>query len=309
MQDLLNVVLPVFLVIGFGYFATWKGYLNAGQIDGLMKFAQNFAIPCLLFSAIATLDLSRSYHPALMLSFYIGAASGFAAGMLGARFLFGRPWEDSVSIGFIGLFSNSVLLGLAITERAYGADALAANFAIVSVHAPFCYMVGITVMEIVRARGQSPLRVARTVTTAMFRNALVVGIALGFIVNLGGIALPEPVTAAVDLMKRAALPAALFGLGGLLVRYRPEGDGKVIAYIIAVSLILHPTIVYGLGRAFDLPVSDLRSAVLTASMAPGVNTYLFANIYGVGRRVAASSVLVATAVSILTVWGWLQILP
>ena len=137
MQDLLNVVLPVFLVIGFGYFATWRGYLSAAQIDGLMKFAQNFAIPCLLFSAIATLDLSRSYHPALMLSFYIGAASGFTAGMLGARFLFGRPWEDSVSIGFVGLFSNSVLLGLAKSERAYGTEALAGNFAIVSFHAQF----------------------------------------------------------------------------------------------------------------------------------------------------------------------------
>ncbi|MDX1781926.1 MAG: AEC family transporter [Thalassovita sp.] len=309
MQDLLNVVLPVFLVIGFGYFATWREYLSASQIDGLMKFAQNFAIPCLLFSAIASLDLGQSFHPALMLSFYIGALSGFAAGMLGAHYLFGRAWEDSVAIGFIGLFSNSVLLGLSITERAYGADALAGNYAIVAVHAPFCYMVGITVMETVRARGQSPFRVARTVGIAMFRNALVVGISLGFIVNLGDIPMPEPVDAAVDLMKRAALPAALFGLGGLLVRYKPEGDGKVIAYMIAVSLILHPAIVYGLGRAFELSVADLRSAVLTSSMAPGVNTYLFANIYGVGKRVAASSVLIATALSILTVWVWLQILP
>ena len=48
---------------------------------------------------------------------------------------------------------------------------------------------------------------------------------------------------------------------------------------------------------------------LTAAMAPGVNAYLFANIYGVGRRVAASAVLIATAVSILTIWAWLAILP
>ncbi|CUH67380.1 putative transporter YfdV [Thalassovita gelatinovora] len=309
MQDLFNIVLPVFLVIGVGYFATWRGFLSHSHIDGLMKFTQNFGLPFLLFSAISTLDLQRDFHPALMLSFYIGAGSGFAAGMLGARFLFRRPWEDSVAIGFVGLFSNSLLLGLAITERAYGPEALNGNFAIVSIHAPFCYMVGITVMEIVRSRGQSPLRVAHTVGIAMFRNALVVGIVLGFIVNLGGIALPEPVIAAVDLIKRTALPTALFGLGGLLVRYKPEGDGKVIAYIIAVSLLLHPGIVYVLGRAFDLSVSDLRSAVLTAAMAPGVNSYLFANTYGVGRRVAASSVLLATGLCILTVWIWLQILP
>ena len=53
----------------------------------------------------------------------------------------------------------------------------------------------------------------------------------------------------------------------------------------------------------------MRSAVMTASMAPGVNTYLFANMYGAGRRVAASSVLIGTALSIFTIWVWLAILP
>ena len=44
-------------------------------------------------------------------------------------------------------------------------------------------------------------------------------------------------------------------------------------------------------------------------MAPGVNAYLFANMYGVAKRVAASSVLIATALSVLTIWGWISVLP
>ena len=44
-------------------------------------------------------------------------------------------------------------------------------------------------------------------------------------------------------------------------------------------------------------------------MAPGVNAFLFANLYGVAKRVAASTVLIATALSIGTVWVWLSILP
>ncbi len=58
-------------------------------------------------------------------------------------------------IGFCCLFSNSVLLGLPITERAYGPDALTGNFAIIAFHAPFCYGLGITAMEIVRAAAQA----------------------------------------------------------------------------------------------------------------------------------------------------------
>ena len=44
-------------------------------------------------------------------------------------------------------------------------------------------------------------------------------------------------------------------------------------------------------------------------MAPGVNAYLFADMYGAAKRVAASSVLIATAVSLLTIWAWIAILP
>jgi len=149
----------------------------------------------------------------------------------------------------------------------------------------------------------------RKVLKAMFSNALIIGIGLGFAVNLSGITLPNVLTDAVDMMIRAALPAALFGLGGVLYRYRPEGDASTIAMICIVSLILHPSITYALGRAFDLDRDAMRSAVITAAMAPGINTYLFANMYGVARRVAASGVLIGTALSLITVWVWLAILP
>ena len=312
MQALVEVILPVFLVIGAGYLAAWRGLMGPEAVDGLMKFAQGFAVPALLFASIARLDLAANYDFGLMVSFYAGAFAGFFLGFLGARFLFSRPPEDAVAIGFCGLFSNSLLLGLPITERAYGSDALAANYTIISIHAPLFYAFGISAMEIVRARGKgiSVARLSAQIARGIVSNALVIGIALGFAVNLAGNPLPGPVWAAVDMLTRAALPTALFGLGGVLLRYRPEGDLRTIAMIVAISLIAHPAITYGLGRfAFGLSVDQLRSATVTAAMAPGVNAYLFANLYGAARRVAASSVLIGTAVSILTVWMWLGVLP
>lgn len=309
MQALIEVILPVFLVLGFGYVAVWQRLFPDSAVDGLMKFTQQFAIPCLLFRAISTLDLGQNFDLRLLLSFYTGAASGFVAGLLGARLLFGRSWEDSVAIGFVGLFSNSLLLGLPITERAYGAGALQPNYAIIAIHSPFCYGLGITVMEFVRNRGRGIAGTTGAIFKAMFSNALVIGITLGFLVNLTGTPLPGPLRDAIDLMIRAALPAALFGLGGVLFRYRPEGDLRTIFYICAVSLILHPAVVWLMGNALSLNTGQFRSAVLTASMAPGVNAYIFANMYGRAKRVAASAVLLGTLFSILTVWVWLALLP
>ena len=309
MQALVEVVLPVFVILGFGYLAVWRGWFSDAGVSALMAYTQTFAIPCLLFRAIADLDLGAAFDLRLIAPFYVGALTCFALGVAAARRLFGRPWEDSVAIGFCCMFSNSVLLGLPITERAYGPDALAGNFAIIALHAPVCYAVGLTAMEIVRAGGAGVRAAVRSILHAVFRNALVIGILLGFAVNLSGVTVPSSFTHAVELMARSALPAALFGLGGVLYRYRPEGDAATIAFVCAVSLIVHPGIVYGLVRLTGLGVDGLRSAVLTAAMAPGVNAYIFANLYGVAKRVAASSVLVATAGSVVTVWAWLAVLP
>ena len=309
MQALLDVILPVFLVVGFGYVVVWRKVFSTAAVDGLMSYTQNFAIPCLLFMALIKIDLGQAYSFRLMGSYYIGAASGFALGFMGARYIFKRSAEDSVAIGFVSLFSNSVMMGLAITERAYGVDALVANFAIVSLHAPFCYFVGITAMEIAKSDGDSIAQVALNVGKSMMKNALFIAILLGLFVNIADVALPKAFLDGTNMVATTALPAALFGMGGVLYQYRPEGDFGAIAWVVGISLLVHPAIVWSLGQLWGLSVSELRSAVLTSAMAPGINCYIFASMYNRAKRVAASGVLIATALSLLTIWCWLQILP
>lgn len=311
MQALLDVILPVFLVIGAGFAAARSGLLSESAVDGVMRFAQNFAVPVLLFKSIARLDLSAAYDPGLMAAFYLGAGVAYVAGYLGARHIFGRSPVDALAIGFVASFSNTLLLGLPITERAYGAEALAGNYAIISVHSPLLYAIGITAMELTRSRGQglSARALGLQVLRAIFSQPLVIGITAGAAVNVTGLPLPGVAWQAIDMMVVAAIPTALFGLGGILHRYRPEGDRATISFTAAMSLVVHPGVTFGLGHLLDLTDAQMRSAVVTAAMAPGVNAYLYAHLYGAARRVAASTVLFATAGCILSAWVWLSLLP
>lgn len=306
-----GVILPVFLIIGLGWLARWRGYFGDEAVDALMRYAQNIAAPILLGVSIYGMDLGTAFQPGLLLSFYIGAFSAFALGIIGARAL-GRPGPDAVAIGFACLFSNSLLLGVAITERAYGTAGLAGNFAIISIHSPIMYTLGIVAMELTRSRGQNlPLhRLTRQIGRSILTQPLIIGILTGFAVNLSGLTLPGFAFDGLKMIAGTTIPTALFGLGGVLFRYRPEGDGKAIALVVAASLGVHPIIAWTLGtQVFALDAPALRSAVITAAMAPGVNAYLFAHMYGVAKRVAASAVLIATGLSIGTTWIWLQILP
>ena len=309
MSALLDVIIPVFLIIGCGYCTVWTKLFSLDTIDGLMRFTQNFAIPVLLFDAIAKVDLVTVFDLNLFFSFYLGATFGFLLGFFGSYYLFSRPLEDSVVIGFCCLFSNTVMLGLPITERAYGEDALRYNFAIVSIHAPFCYFLGISVMELVRSSGESIRKNIIAILKAMFSNALVVGITLGFLVNISEIQLANSIQSSIDMITAVALPAALFGMGGVIYQYRPQGDIGPIIMVCAVSLIIHPTVVWFSGLNFDLSKTQLRSAVITAAMAPGINTYVFASMYGSAKRVASTGVLVSTTLSIGSIWVWLSLLP
>lgn len=303
------VVLPVFLVIAAGYAATRSGFFSSSAVDGLMVFTQGFAIPCLLFRALVDLDLGEVFNPKLLASFYVGATICFALGILGARVLFHRRPGEAVAVGFSALFSNSVLLGLPIMQHAYGAAALPPSFAIISIHAPFCYFLGITVMEFARADGRGLLSTLRAVVRAMFRSGLMVGLALGFAVNLAGIDLPGPVRAALDMVADAALPAALFGLGGVMTRYAIHANLGESLMIAVLSLGLHPAIAYTLSHyVFGLPVEFVRAAVVTAAMAPGVNTYVFANLYNRAQAQAASSIVLCTGLLVVTAAFWLSVL-
>ncbi len=305
---ILNTVAPVFLLVLVGFVSVKGGLLDGPMIDGLMKFAVQIAIPCLLFNATATIDLSSAYDWRLMLSFYTGALSCFALATFVAWRVFKRRPGEAVAVGFAALFSNLVLLGLPIVERGLDESALPLAFALVSTHAPVCYLVGITTMEIFRADGRSFLATARVVVQTMFRNSLMIGIGLGFLVNITMLGLPSFVQATLDMLTKASLPIALVALGGVLTRYTLSEEINEASTVASISLLLHPLIVLLACMLLGVADTGRNVMVLMASMSPGVNAYLFAAMYQRGQGTAASTVLLSTVLAIFSVSTWLWLL-
>lgn len=309
MLDILKIVLPVFLVIGTGYLIAYLKYFTTEQASALMRFSTQLAIPCLLFLAVANLDLANEFKPSVLLPFYIGALTSFILVWLAAGLIFKHNPGVRVAIGFAGLFSNLVLIGLAIIELAYGSDALTVAFAIVAIHAPFCYVLGITAMEFSRADGLGFAATMKVVFKQVFSNTLMIGILLGFIVNLTHLTIPGPVTTALELFARSALPVALFSLGAMLVSYRLSSGLGEVGLISVSMLFVHPLVAYLLGHyVFDLAPEILNPIVILAAMPPGMNVYVFANMYDRATGIAASAVLLSTILSVITISVWLVIL-
>ena len=309
MLSILSVILPVFLIVGAGWGVVRVGILDAASIDGLMAYTVRFALPVLLFRALAHLDLTQAFDLHMQVAFYAGAFICYALAILLARFVWKRRPGEAAVIGFCALFSNTLLLGLPVLDRAYGAETMPLALSIVTFHAPILYMVGITVMEILRSDGAGPVDTAKRAAKAMFSNALTLGIAAGFVWNLGGLPMPEFIDTAMAMISASALPSALFGLGGALTRYTLRDDVGTALMAAALTTVLQPALTLWLtADVFALPEAMVRASVVIAAMPAGMNGYLFAQMYNRAQGAAASAILIGTGLSVFTVSFWLWVL-
>lgn len=309
MLAIFNVVVPVFALMALGYLAVRHKLFPADGVKGLVQFVNNFATPCLLFNAMAHADFSTTFNWAVIIPFYVGALAAFSIGAVVARRFFANAGQDAVSSGFAAMFTNTVLIGIPIVQRAYGAPALATAFSIIAFHASVLITVGMVTMEFVR-RGGAPLsRTLRVAGLRVVSNPLLWGIALGAAVNLSGLDLPEPAEAFFTYMAAAVTPAALFGLGGALNSYRLSESWRQSLSMALLKLVLQPAIAWVLMVPL-LRVSPeyARYGVLLAAMPSGINAFVFATYYDRGVNVATNTILISTVLAMLTVSGWLLLL-
>jgi predicted permease len=306
---LLIIVLPVFLIVGAGYTAVrLRLYPDAG-IQPLMKFATGFAVPCLLFKAMYGLELGTAMRADHMAAFYGAALAVFVLMALTSRGLFRRRPGEAVASGFSAMFGNAVLLGIPIMQRAYGEAEMAAMYALIAFHAPIFYGVGIFAMELLHSEGRGAAGAFLRTGRAILLNPLMLGLGLGLAANLVGLPIPGPVYDAIGMFAHAALPVALFGLGGVLTRYALRAEiGEALA-ISAFSLAVRPALAWLLAaQVFGLPEAFVRAAVVMAVMPPGVNGYVFASMYNRGIGATASAVILGTMLSLGTIALWLAFL-
>ena len=164
-------------------------------------------------------------------------------------------------------------------------------------------------MELVSIEKSTFYEIFKKILKNIMSNALFIGIALGVAFNLGNLTLPTSLQEPVKLLATAAIPTALFGLGVVLHQYKLVNNIKEVCSISSISLFLHPALVYFFAtNVYEVSEVNLRSALITAAMAPGVNANLFSVLYNRESPLVASTILFSTILAIFTSSAWLLFL-
>lgn len=309
MQTILDIIVPVFGIVGIGYGAARVGFFGAHAAKGLSTFVFDFAIPAMLFRAMATTELPAEIEWSYLISYYGGGYGAWVLGALINRFVFrGRGAEPAIA-GMTGGFSNTVMLGVPLILTAFGDKATLPLFLLIAFHSWQLLSVVTIQAEIGIGASEEMRRLPASVLRGLVRNPIIIALLAGVAWNLAELPLPRLVDTLTGTLGQAALPCAVFAMGASLAGYRIAGSVAQASVGTVLKLAVHPLLVWLLAThvlAVDPLWRDV--AVILASLPVGVNVYLMAQRYDAGIAPAVTSVLISTAVSVLSVAAVLALL-
>ena len=269
--------------------------------DALNQFVYYFALPAMLFAAVARGSLEQI----LNLPFLAGvvaatlacATAGFALSAWTTR---GSPQEHSLR-ALNASFSNTGYLGIPLVTVAYGPEAaLPAAMATVATNV-MLFATGLTLLELFDRKHASHGKGIALALLGTARSPLIWPIALAIALVAANVTLPMPVMRFADLLAAAAGPGALFALG-LFVSRQSMREGMAAAWPgVVLKLVLHPLIAAGVFYGL-LAVDPLwaKVAVVGASLPLGATALVLAQRYKLLEVETSCSAVLSTALSIFT---------
>lgn len=300
MEAVVNVVLPVFAIMASGYGAGRLRILGNSASEALNGFIYWFALPALLFHAMARVPVADVFHLPFIAAFGGAFLATYALGMA-MGLAFARPNLAHQGLqGLAASFANTGYMGLPLYLTAYGtARALPAVVATVF-NAAVAVALAIVVTEVGRAE-RSGGRVARDTLRALFTNPLLLAPAAGLAVSALGIGLPRPVATYLELMGATAGPGALFAIGLFMVGKPLAGSLPELGWITFCKLVLQPAVAAWLAYSvFPMEPHWAAAAVIMSALPTGALAFVIALRYGIYVAGTSTAILATTAASFVT---------
>ena len=299
MVEIFLKTLPFFALIGLGFQAGRTGFFTPEATAYLTKFVFYFALSAMLFRFSANLSLAEIFDWWFVAAYLWGCFTVYLIATAVA--LFRRRGIEEAAVeaqcavigntGFLGVPMLIVLLG----EAAAGPVlmVLALDLVVFS---------SLIVILITGSRdGRMSLGILKTVGMGLLKNPMIVSMTLGLLWSAFALPIPDVANEFLAILGAAATPGALFAIGASLAGKSAERL-TVAGWLTFCKLVLHPAAVALAALVlFPVPIFDAAVMIAAASLPVAGNVYILAQHYGVAPHRVSASILISTALSIVTV--------
>lgn len=310
MSEVVAAFAALVSVAVLGYVIGLSGVLRAQDEAVLSRLAFFIAAPALLFTTLSTAELRSIISPVLVTA-VCGVLAVQTVYVLAARLWWRRP-RGEVTIGALASsYVNSGNLGIPISVYVLGDGALVAPILLLQllVMVPTAFLI----LDTGPARGGPARGSIWAVLGRALRNPITVATLLGLSVALTGIKIPDPVMEPIRLVGAAAVPVGLlaYGLGLSGARRGSRRDPgadpldppesttrRDVVLAVLLKSFVQPLVTFLTGLLLGLEGTMLLAATIFGALPTAQNIYIFAMHYRTGKRMARSTLLVTTVLSI-----------
>lgn len=293
--------MPFFALIAVGYFAGRSKFFTPEATAYLTKFVFYFALSAMLFRFAANLSLAEILDWPFVFAYLAGSTVIYVLATIVAMIRKLSIAEAAVEAQ-CAVIGNVGFLGIPMLVLLLGENAIGPVMMVLAVD--LIVFGGLIVILITGSRdGRMGFGVLKTVALGLLKNPMFVSICLGLLVSGLALPIPGPANEFLTLLGGAATPGALFAIGASLASKSAERI-SVAGWLTFCKLALHPAAV----AVFALLVFDIdpyAAGVMIAAAALPVagNVYILAQHYGVAPARVSATILISTAISVLTVSG------
>ncbi|MDO8280590.1 MAG: AEC family transporter [Burkholderiaceae bacterium] len=305
-HPVLSSLLPVVLLITLGFAVGRLRLVRPESTRDLSNVVFLLLAPALLFRSMGGVHVEQ-------LSLRPVAAYFMAAFVI----FFGTLWvrgfnRSGAVLTMATTYSNTVMIGVPLIGLAYGEAGMVTLLMLVSIHAMVLLTSSTVAVEIACAREQAArgegstnaLHILRTLGRALRAsviNPVTLPVISGLLFAQTGWAIPSVIDRPLQLLAQSFAPLALMLVGITLAQTRVGHHLRGALAVAASKNLLHPVLVALFAWMLGVTGLPLAVMVVTASLPVGANAFLLAQRYRASEELVTASVVVSTALALVTV--------
>jgi len=303
MIDILNTIVPIFLVILVGMFIRKHGYLPGTLTGPLNRLVFYVAIPAMIFRALAEAAFETQFNLRLMVATAIPVILIFGAAIC-AGLLFSFQRREMGTFIQTSCHGNLGYIGFAVSFYLLGEEGLTRATIIAGFLLFLQNLLSVIGLELFSGE-EGPGKGFGSSVRAVIVNPVILSSLLGVGFNLTGLPLPLLAERTLGIVSAMALPLALLVIGASLSFGLVKDNLRLVLPSSFMKLLLLPGTGFVVFRFLGLnPVEFLPALILLGAPSATVSYVMAVEFHGAPDQ-ASAAVSLSTLFSSVTYFVWL----
>lgn len=286
-------IISIVLMIGLGYFLKRIDFLSENDIDPLNKIVMYILMPCMIFSALYSADMSLL--PTLGILPFVILTASIGSGVISYIVLKRLHYDDKKiwSVLVTVMIANTAFMGYPVNLGVYGHPGfLRAIFCDLATTCMFLLLSFVLVLKF----GGTVKRAFREILLFPPLWAVVLGISF----NLLNIPIGPVLDKTVNYLADGAIPLIMISLGLSIELGGLARSKAMVIFTSIVKLGVFPLIALIVVSLLGLTGLQHDVGIIEAAMPSGMLSLLLAITYKLDYELTSDCILINTVISLIT---------